>query len=836
MTTEIRRRRGTTAEHADFVGAEGEVTVDTAKKVAVVHDGETPGGQALVGESAAQTLSNKTLASPTLTGEPEAPTPAEDDDSPRVATTAWGQRNSAALAEALRDEAGAVAARVAAIEEQDLPDRVETLEENAFAADPVYADIAAGLAATTDGQQFKVEPDSPDIAFYVYLRESAVLATLVSTVPSVAALATKADQAAVDTAVTALTDDVRGRAPALTAGYAVPQGLIDGVGIRRARATAAGVITWAEDIAGGIAEGEARSYRLAASGDAREIEADGSGRVVSRGPLLPQTYLLPAALGVGSGEVGGDGRLRVLAPDRPGPQTVRYRVPRGHFEAVEVDLEGNERAGRRPAVTVAMPGEVVEAPVAGAVTGQAMPQAWLQRSQDMRVPLTFGPYPAELVSADPVTGTATVLRRGAVHQVHWRETPLSDGGTMHLLLWVAQSVGQGYVDADLAERLPAWRDPVGERAYQFRAGDGVQRGARLLQVRPVQANSTVVVADTQLAALEPLRGSQHGLDAQFGQLAAETCAASLIGQHLDHRDAVLAAVVGTGSTPIADFAPATPHYQSAQKAIAAAAVQAALRLKALKVWLIWNQGEADDDLGTAAAVWKPALLAIRDGLSAYAVTQGATFGGMLIEQCVHRIDAATPGMATLAQADLIAAGEAMGVALQPMRPGFQGTGIHLGPLAYLPLGPSDAWQISETIRTGTLYKPPLVAPGAAVLTDSLTIDCTWSGGNGSYAFDTATMPDDPLGLKGIRVSAAGLPVAVASVAFTDAVTLRVTLDAEVVIGDAPLVEFGLDGPTDLSDPDYARVNVRDTSARTCPATGQIASGWAIHHRVAVVAP
>lgn len=44
MSTEVRLRRGTTAEHATFTGALGEVTVDTDKKTLVVHDGSTPGG------------------------------------------------------------------------------------------------------------------------------------------------------------------------------------------------------------------------------------------------------------------------------------------------------------------------------------------------------------------------------------------------------------------------------------------------------------------------------------------------------------------------------------------------------------------------------------------------------------------------------------------------------------------------------------------------------------------------------------------------------------------------------------------------------------------------
>lgn len=44
MAKQVRLRRGTTAEHADFVGANGEITVDTVKHVVIVHDGVTAGG------------------------------------------------------------------------------------------------------------------------------------------------------------------------------------------------------------------------------------------------------------------------------------------------------------------------------------------------------------------------------------------------------------------------------------------------------------------------------------------------------------------------------------------------------------------------------------------------------------------------------------------------------------------------------------------------------------------------------------------------------------------------------------------------------------------------
>lgn len=44
MPTVLQLRRGTTAEHSTFTGAEGEVTVNTTKDTLVVHDGSTQGG------------------------------------------------------------------------------------------------------------------------------------------------------------------------------------------------------------------------------------------------------------------------------------------------------------------------------------------------------------------------------------------------------------------------------------------------------------------------------------------------------------------------------------------------------------------------------------------------------------------------------------------------------------------------------------------------------------------------------------------------------------------------------------------------------------------------
>jgi hypothetical protein len=51
MPTALQLRRGTTSQHSSFTGANGEVTVDTTKKTAVVHDGSTAGGIPLATEA-----------------------------------------------------------------------------------------------------------------------------------------------------------------------------------------------------------------------------------------------------------------------------------------------------------------------------------------------------------------------------------------------------------------------------------------------------------------------------------------------------------------------------------------------------------------------------------------------------------------------------------------------------------------------------------------------------------------------------------------------------------------------------------------------------------------
>jgi hypothetical protein len=60
MPKQVKLRRGTTAQHATFTGAQGEVTMDTTKKTLVVHDGATAGGIPLAPESTVTAIETKT--------------------------------------------------------------------------------------------------------------------------------------------------------------------------------------------------------------------------------------------------------------------------------------------------------------------------------------------------------------------------------------------------------------------------------------------------------------------------------------------------------------------------------------------------------------------------------------------------------------------------------------------------------------------------------------------------------------------------------------------------------------------------------------------------------
>lgn len=68
VATQVKRRRGTTAENDAFTGAEGEITVDLTKKTLRVHDGSTQGGTELAKTEDLTEKTNTDLSNITSTG------------------------------------------------------------------------------------------------------------------------------------------------------------------------------------------------------------------------------------------------------------------------------------------------------------------------------------------------------------------------------------------------------------------------------------------------------------------------------------------------------------------------------------------------------------------------------------------------------------------------------------------------------------------------------------------------------------------------------------------------------------------------------------------------
>lgn len=234
--------------------------------------------------------------------------------------------------------------------------------------------------------------------------------------------------------------------------------------------------------------------------------------------------------------------------------------------------DGGSNIGTEPVTDI---GAVVQRDVVDTATGIAIPQLQVRRSGAVFTKVTYGPFAASLVSS--TSGAAIAYHQGTLKTFKWRMVPVGAATRTYprrylIVVFLGQSFTQGHTDT-AAEPVPPWRGNVHERAWMFdsSAYDGIDRGPRVLQVAPLAGNKGVVVDSVQFAKRVPLHGSTHAGDGNRAQTAAETCAAALLGQHLHHEDQVHCVVIGTGSTPSADFMPTTAHYQSVQKAIDAGA-------------------------------------------------------------------------------------------------------------------------------------------------------------------------------------------------------------------------------------------------------------------------
>jgi hypothetical protein len=94
MPDQLQLRGGTTAQHTSFTGASKEVTVDTTKKTAVVHDGATAGGNPLLredGSNSALSLGSAGTPSLKFTGDPNTGIYSPGADQVAISTNGTGR-------------------------------------------------------------------------------------------------------------------------------------------------------------------------------------------------------------------------------------------------------------------------------------------------------------------------------------------------------------------------------------------------------------------------------------------------------------------------------------------------------------------------------------------------------------------------------------------------------------------------------------------------------------------------------------------------------------------------------------------------------------------------
>tara|TARA_R110002012_G_scaffold106004_6_gene247169 strand:+ start:3304 stop:4677 length:1374 start_codon:yes stop_codon:yes gene_type:complete len=167
MSKLLQLRGGTTSQHNSFTGAVREVTVDTDKDTLIVHDGSTQGGFELA-----------KIASPALTGNPTAPTQSVNNNSTRIATTAYADAAAAAvvdsapstlntlneLAAALGDDPNYATTTTNAIAAK-LPLAGGAMTGAITSAGDLNFDVASDIVLDADGGKIKFRDNGTDIAY-----------------------------------------------------------------------------------------------------------------------------------------------------------------------------------------------------------------------------------------------------------------------------------------------------------------------------------------------------------------------------------------------------------------------------------------------------------------------------------------------------------------------------------------------------------------------------------------------------------------------------------------------------------------------------------------------
>lgn len=147
MATIVRQYRGTTAQHANYVGPEGSVTVDIDKDVIVVHDGVTAGGHPMAADkNVVHTVGDETVnGTKTFSSSPQVPSVDAFDVSTNAASTKQvddALQTMVVRVDKLPTDAAALAALKAKLRNNAI---VWALEESSFAKAYIYDDPTDSL-------------------------------------------------------------------------------------------------------------------------------------------------------------------------------------------------------------------------------------------------------------------------------------------------------------------------------------------------------------------------------------------------------------------------------------------------------------------------------------------------------------------------------------------------------------------------------------------------------------------------------------------------------------------------------------------------------------------
>lgn len=209
--------------------------------------------------------------------------------------------------------AEALAAKIGPEALEPLIDELAALTATAYTDAPRFDTTVAGLAGTAEGDFFRVLSTDPAVSSYIYRHDSGPVATLVETVPSADALATKAAQAQVDE-IEAEVDEIAPRAAVLRSvpAYAGPPAILSANGAVILTWDSAGraILTLSPASLAALVAEAAATGQLADAAQLSDVVARSAGMLQRDSAPLPGIFAGRAEL-LGFDPATGEARMRV---------------------------------------------------------------------------------------------------------------------------------------------------------------------------------------------------------------------------------------------------------------------------------------------------------------------------------------------------------------------------------------------------------------------------------------------------------------------------------------------------------------------------------------------